>query len=115
MHIEKKEEKNKSPIESLNLNDSVFLSSLERIRKIFWVENLATRRLYHISLDYCNTSQDSLYQMEIEYTGTYVKRESVSEQEIVDDIAILTHLIMKRFPELKRTTLSKQEWLGIRL
>ncbi|MBU0534953.1 hypothetical protein KKC62_02185 [Patescibacteria group bacterium] len=86
---------------------------LYRYRKAFWVENPETRRIYHISFDICQTSERKLYEMEVEYTGRFASsvQPNVNEQEIVDDIARITKILLSLSGDLRESTLTKREWL----
>ena len=100
------------PVNSRLIRSAQLQGELYRMRKAFWVENPQTRRFYHISLDCCLGLPGTLYQLEVEYTGRY-KPEVGREEEIVEDIAKLTKTLIERFPELKPSQLTKQDWLGI--
>jgi len=83
------------------------------MRKAFWVENQQTSKFYHISLDCCLGLPGTLYEIEIEYTGRYINSETTREEEIIEDIARLTRTLIEKFPKLKPSQLTKQDWLGI--
>lgn len=95
---------------------SKLLSELLRTRRAFYLVNNKTGRSYHITIDHCVAEQKSLYQLEVEYTGTYsliTDEQIISnniEQEIINDIAYVTNELLINFPELKPSILTKQEW-----
>jgi hypothetical protein len=84
------------------------------MRKAFWVKNQKSNRIYHISLDCCLGLPGELYQVEVEYTGKYGKKNEksdVKEEEIIDDIAKITKSLIDKFPSLKPSTKTKKRWL----
>jgi hypothetical protein len=95
------------------LRKGILRGELYRYRKAFWVENPETRRIYHISLDICQSSDKKLYEMEVEYTGRFAAsiQPNVNEQEIIDDIAKITKILLSLSGDLKESTLTKREWL----
>ena len=86
---------------------------LSRYRKAFWVENPCTRRIYHISLDMCLEFEKMLSEIEVEYTGRHVKStaKEINEQEIIDDIAKITKIVLSLSNSLKESTLTKHNWI----
>lgn len=97
---------------SPKLESDELLNELSRKRKVFWVQSPETTRLYHISLDKCQNEDRELKQVEVEYSGLYSST-PLNEGEIVSDIAHITDMLIDKFSELKPTTLTKEEWLGI--
>lgn len=57
---------------------------LFRLRRAFWPENKITGRVYHVSIDQCQSDDHrTIYQIEVEYTGRYSSRAgSESESEL---------------------------------
>jgi hypothetical protein len=104
-------------VDSKIITSAKLRGELYRMRKAFWVENPKTRRFYHISLDCSLGSPGILYEMEVEYTGRYTNTESTpettKEEEIIKDITRITKTLLEKFPELKPSQLTKQDWLGI--
>jgi len=106
------------PINSKILSSAELLGQLHRRRKAFYLANIKTGRFYHISLDCCTAQSEILYEIEIEYTGRYLENKTDEPQEliekaIIDDIAQITKILLDKFPELKKSQLTKQAWLGI--
>jgi len=99
------------PANSEIFKNSKFLGELYRGRKAFWVDKPETKRTYHISLDRCSSDFGELYELEIEFTGNYSDVKTNSEEEIIEDIAFLTKFILERFPQLKKSQLTKENWL----
>lgn len=60
-------------------------------------------------------NQNSLYQLEVEYSGTYLSdnqqllSKELTEQKIITDIAYITNELLNNFSELKPSILTKQE------
>jgi hypothetical protein len=93
-------------------NDSLLLlpsMALYRKRKYFAVKNNTTGTSYCISMDRCTSGYKELYQMEIE--GLLLAPSNDEENKLVDDIAYLTNALIKRYPELKPTIITKSGWL----
>lgn len=105
------------PIDSEIVSTAELQGELYRMRKAFWVENPRSSRFYHISLDCCLGLPGTFYEVEVEYSGRYGGPEVVAgdrtEEEIVEDIAKISMILIREFPELKPTQLTKQSWLGV--
>ena len=104
-----------------NIDSKIFQEKLEgelfRTRKAFWIDT-PQNRIYHISFDYCQGNPGTLYELEVEYVGTYKidgHANPITEKEIIDDISQITQILIEEIPELKPNPLSKTEWLGIRI
>jgi len=95
------------------LTSATLLGELRRKRKAFWIVNKQTKRVYHISLDCCESYNKKLYQVEVEHTGRLIEQKNTKEESIIDDIANITHILVNNFP-LKPSQLTKQNWLGIK-
>ncbi len=79
-----------------------------RTRKTFIVKNKVNKNTYIILIDRTSVGKDYLCQIEIEHIS---RKPSLSqEQLIVRDIAYMTNYIIKKYPFLKPTTLTKHEW-----
>ncbi|MCH7641007.1 hypothetical protein IID22_02335 [Patescibacteria group bacterium] len=90
----------------------VLVGEIARSRKAFWVENKETGRVYHISIDRCQTTGHSLHQLEIEYTGTSGECLDQAEPQIIEDITQLTRKIVETHPSSVRPEpLTKLAWL----
>lgn len=83
--------------------------TLHRKRKYFIVENEKSKNQYCILIDRCTYDDDELYQMEVE--GLLLSPSRDEEKELVRDVAYLTNQLIKKYPVLKPTTLTKLEWL----
>jgi len=83
---------------------------LHRKRKYFIVKNILSKETYCILIDRCTDEENELYQMEIE--GLLISSEN-KEQElnIINDISNIVNHIVKKYPQLQPSTLTKQEWL----
>lgn len=104
------------PINSELISSAELLGELYRMRKAFWIVNSNNNRFYHITLDCCVGRSGTMHELEVEYTGVYSEYSEnimANEAEIVNDIAEITQILLDNFPELKPSTLTKQEWLGI--
>lgn len=112
--IKRKETKgNIVPIDSQMMASAQLQGELLRMRKAFWVNNPQTLRSYHISLDCCLGLPGMLHEVEVEYVGRHIDSET-NEEEIIMDVTNLTSLLIEKFPELKPSRLTKQDWLGIK-
>lgn len=113
--LKRKETKgNIVPIDSEIIASAQLQGELYRMRKAFWIVNPQTDRFYHISLDCCLGLPGVLYEMEVEYTGRYnTKSKDTKEEDIVEDIASITKALIKNFPSLKPSQLTKRDWLGV--
>lgn len=86
---------------------------IERLRKAIWVANQGSGRVYHVSIDRCSSDGNLFFELEVEYTGT-IKRERAlrPEQDIIKEIAELTHAILKNFPySVIPNPVTKLEWV----
>lgn len=97
--------------DSAILKTSRVLGELYRDRKAFWVDKPTTGRTYHLSLDRCSSDFGELYELEIEFAGNYNDVRATSEKEMIEDIAFLTKFMLERFPGLKVSQLTKENWL----
>lgn len=95
------------------LTSATLLGELRRKRKAFWIVNKQTKRIYHISLDCCESDNKKLYQVEVEHTGRLIKQKTTKEKSVIDDIADITHILLNNF-SLKPSQLTKVDWLGIK-
>ena len=88
---------------------------LYKMKKAFYVRNMVTNRFYHLSVDCCTGLGDPLYQMEIEYTGTFgeIIRAGNAQDDVVKDIATIAAAAMSIDSALKPTQLTKEEWTKI--
>ncbi len=85
---------------------------IHRAKKVFWVDNLDTGRVYHLSLDRCAaTGRPYFYQVEVEYVGTRAELEPGTESKIIGDIEEITDITLSSNSGLKTSTTTKEEWL----
>ncbi len=109
---------NKAEKDSRNLN---YVGFLNRSRKAFWPENKQTRRVFHVSLDYCRSFDDRvMFQLEVEYVGRYFdhiedKPEEELKSAITEEVVDLSREIFsfcnKGGQFLTNTVISKFDWL----
>ena len=95
-----------------------YIGYLHRSRRAFWPENRKSGRIYHISLDCCQSFEGKvMWQLEVEYTGRYVDRlENISQEEakvaIRQEVAELAQETRVFCGDcLIPTTLTKFDWL----
>lgn len=105
--IRKPTEENKPLLDSAKT-----ISKIYRERKAFWIEKINNRRIYQITLDKCTYNKKILYQIEIEFVGSYIERNETkyTEKEVIEDIAYLTDILLKKFPNIKESYLTKERW-----
>jgi hypothetical protein len=104
--------------DSRNLN---YVGFLNRSRKAFWPESKQTRRVFHVSLDYCRSFDNRvMFQLEVEYVGRYFeyiedKPEEELKAAIIEEVVDLSREIFsfcnRSGQFLASTTLSKFDWL----
>lgn len=83
-----------------------------KIKKVFWVKNTRSGRLYHIAFDKFYCGARSLMQMEVEYAGILgASNDRISEEAILRDISDITSSLRSAFLFLCPTTQRKQEWV----
>ena len=85
-----------------------------RLKKVFWVENIKTNRIYHIAVDHnLSNNNKKLCQLEIEYAGSHnPQKDKVKiREEILQDISYLNDLLARQFQWLKQSNLTKLEWI----
>lgn len=111
--LRRKEEKSERiPITPEILANATMLGELSRERRAFWVDNAKNGRIYHLSTDRCINDSGEFCELEIEFVGSKRSGGNASEVEIVGDIAFLTKFMIDRFPNLRPSTLTKEEWLA---
>jgi len=112
--IKRNEEKGKYAYLWSGLFDNAdLIGELRRKRKAFWVDNVETDRFYHITVDLCESQEKDMYQMEVEYTGTYKDPPVTDENEIIRDITDITKIIINKNANVQPSITTKAEWLGI--
>jgi hypothetical protein len=100
---------------SKSIESAELLEEIKRKKKFFYIVNSLTKRFYQISLDYCyNYFNKNLRQIEIEYIGRSIKLKTAEENKIVEDIAKITEILLKKFPALRPSQQTKEEWLRIK-
>ncbi len=92
--------------ENLNLH---FLKTIYRKRKYFLVENKENNIPYCIILDRSTYSTHELFQIEIE--GLLLSPSKNEEKKVIKDISYLTSFLIRRYPILKPTALTKLDWV----
>ncbi|MBU2265398.1 hypothetical protein KJ784_04435 [Patescibacteria group bacterium] len=96
----------------LLITDEDLRSWAFKIKKVFWIKNTKTGRLYHIAFDKTYSRNKSLMQMEVEYAGILGGSLGVgAEKYIVEDINIITSELRKSFSFLSSSIQRKQEWV----
>jgi hypothetical protein len=95
-----------------------YIGYLHRSRRAFWPENRKTGRIFHISLDKCQSFEGKvMWQLEVEYTGRYVDHlENISPDEaktaIRQEVADLAQETQAFCGDcLIPSTLTKFDWL----
>jgi len=105
----------KMPIKYYSIKNFLELPFIIKRKKVFWIENIKTSRVYHIAVDKEISKKGELTQIEVEYAG---KLESHSSKEplknVLDEITkemfSIAKTLKKRFG-LILTTETKGEWL----
>ncbi len=90
-------------------NSNVLSKILYRKRKYFIVDNIRNKNSYCILIDRCTYNGEELFQIEVE--GLSQSSDRVREKEIIKDISYITYNLTKRYPDLKPTTITKDEWV----
>lgn len=88
------------------------VGQLERLRKAFWVKHDVGQRVYHVSIDKCDSGNKIFYELEIEYIGTKGNSLPSPEIVVVREIADLTKAIVDLYPQSFRVEpLTKLTWI----
>ncbi|MFX0073617.1 MAG: hypothetical protein ACFFAO_21275 [Candidatus Hermodarchaeota archaeon] len=107
--MRRKELKKESSVEVFNNIDKK--NVLIKRKRVFWIENMKTKRIYHIAIDKEMGKKKSMSQIEIEYAGIVSRNSEGDIEAIKKDLIDIAEIIKNRFKKLKVTTKTKGQWL----
>jgi hypothetical protein len=107
--IRRKELKKESSVEVFNKIPEKNI--LIKRKRVFWIENMKTNRIYHIAIDKEMGKKNSMSQIEIEYAGIISRKKEKDMEAIKKDLIEIAEIIKNRFKKLEVTTRTKGQWL----